>query len=237
MPIRTYSQTHSDTLTSLFFLPPVNGSTPHFVTASTDSLIVLFNPAESDEDDAVLSVVNTGGPINHIAPSQYPNEGSTVDSAIHVWCVSHDEKLSLHSLGAETAAAQVDVREALGVDYTVALVPGDKEHVTVMAGANKADVPFVVVARFSSSLPGELEELLRLEGAHSDEVVRGCWVNGDEVDGAPGAVTVGEDSTVRLWKNGEGKDIAMGERVEHQRDGRRMKKKSRKSESGRFKPY
>ncbi|KAL9052385.1 MAG: hypothetical protein Q9162_005415 [Coniocarpon cinnabarinum] len=256
-PIRNYSQSHSDTITCLAFIPPIqrNGEiTERFLSASTDGLVQVFDVNEADEDEAVSVTVNTGGPVNHVLPVVVFGQG------VGVWSMSQDERLGFDWLEDEATGGieGIDVREALSVDYTIGLRPvGTRdEHggVVVLAGRNKTEegAPCIVAAKFGRGQEAVQSELmLRLEGGHGEEVIRDLWVNDAVWEGefeGLAAVSVGEDGMVKLWSTHDetgvrqGEDVNMGDIEERNDDegvaSREKKhKKDKVAKGDRFAPY
>lgn len=61
-PVHTYSESHSDDVTSLSFHPSSSHS-EILLSGSTDGLLCTYDTRIADEDDAVLSVGNTGASL------------------------------------------------------------------------------------------------------------------------------------------------------------------------------
>lgn len=120
-PLRTYTDSHNDTITTLHF-HPTRPST--LLSAATDGLVSLFNASHADEDDAIIQVLNHYSAVQHA--------GFATDN--EVYAVSSDEQLSVYGLREEDepegdervlpATVLGDVRPTLGVAYVVGVVYG-----------------------------------------------------------------------------------------------------------------
>ena len=159
---------------------------------------------------------------------------------------------------------QIDVREALGVDYTIALRPSpDTGAVAVFAGANKPETvtePTLTVAKVTTDKSGSIhsvDKMWEFNGAHGDEVIRDVWtrpqllngmkkVSKEELAGMI-AVTVGEDGTIRTWMRDDGSRTIAGqyvklEPIDMDNMGQKYKRRPKVPPGGskgdkRFKPY
>lgn len=136
-PVLAVTESHTDTITHLAFhvsSPPTHtnveqaSKTPiavHLISSSTDGLITVFDPSIPDEDDSVMTVLNNRNAIQHF--QDFPQEGHGLIQSGHICTISHDEKMSIHSVAhheseTETSDPQtVDLRGHLKCDYVIGL--------------------------------------------------------------------------------------------------------------------
>lgn len=116
-----------------------------FLSGSTDGLVNIYDTTITDEDDALVQVINHGS-VHHA--------GFLNDKAIYA--LSHDEVFSIHPATNPDEQSQDpepvqfgDVREPLGCEYVAQLCMGSQGQPHLAVG-NKAYVipPFVVFFRF-----------------------------------------------------------------------------------------
>ena len=170
-PQVAYGDSHNDTLTTLIFLRQQSESPPHLLSAGTDGLITLFNTAEQDEDDAVITVLNMQSAVSHVLPVwQAPENQHPVclkiedDPSTGVCAISCDERLAFSSLSENSQANEMDranfgydIWAELDVDYAISLKEatllgeGQQEGAVLCAGVNKPSNPL-------SMIEGESEE-------------------------------------------------------------------------------
>lgn len=86
-PLRRHVETHSDDVTAVHFSRA--GSTEVLLSASTDGLLAISNPNESDEDEAGLQVQNWGCSVSKAGWIHGPSSGP------RVWASSDMETLSI----------------------------------------------------------------------------------------------------------------------------------------------
>ena len=117
-PLRSYVESHTDTITQLAFHP----SQPQkLLSGATDGLVSIFDTTIEDEDDALVQVLNHYGAI-HCAGFLNAEE---------VYAVSSDEQLSVYTLSKPTDAEDAtlpvtafgDVREQLKSSYVIDIFP------------------------------------------------------------------------------------------------------------------
>lgn len=117
-PVQAYVESHNDTVTQVAFHPTQQQT---LLSGATDGLVSIFDTTISDEDDALVQVLNHYGAV-HCAGFLNAEE---------VYAVSTDEQLSVYTLSkptdAEDATLSVtafgDVREQLKSSYVVDLFP------------------------------------------------------------------------------------------------------------------
>lgn len=86
-PLRRHVETHSDDVTAVHFSH--SGSTEVLLSASTDGLLAISNPNESDEDEAGIQMQNWGCSVSRAGWINGPSSGP------RVWASSDMETLSI----------------------------------------------------------------------------------------------------------------------------------------------
>jgi len=113
-PIRSYIDSHTDTVTSLQRHP----SHPSLLlSSSTDGLINIFDTSQAEEEDALYQVINHRSAIAH-AGFMYPST--------NIYALGTDETVSFYALQSQEEEEEEpspkvwgDVREGLGCEYLV----------------------------------------------------------------------------------------------------------------------
>ena len=107
----------------LHFLP---SSPSTLLSASTDGLVNIFNTSISDEDDALIQIINHGSAVHH----------ANFLSEAEIFALSSDEQLSVYRR-TESSDAEVDdddvppaltfgdVRPTLGCEYVADVTPAE----------------------------------------------------------------------------------------------------------------
>jgi len=90
-PLYKHSSTHSDDITTISFYPVV--SSPLTLSGSSDDLLTISNPTETDEDEAMLHVRPWGTSI--FQEDWYSSIANV--SSFGVWAASDMETFSLLS--------------------------------------------------------------------------------------------------------------------------------------------
>jgi WD40 repeat protein len=193
-----YAQSHTDTITELGFLPTNGKNAGIIFSGSTDGLINVYNSSESDEDEAVLQVINHKSAIHHA--------GLVGDD---IYALGTDETLSFYRQQISDVELEVpqpvhlgDVRERLDCNYIIGIVQTYPE-ASILAAGNYSEHPRVDLAPLVKNGPAlslewtpDLNEQIRLAGGHGQEVVRDVVV----LPIQSVAFTCGEDGMVRVWK-------------------------------------
>ncbi|GLA02846.1 hypothetical protein AnigIFM60653_002416 [Aspergillus niger] len=216
-----YVESHNDDVTELQYHPT---NPTLFLSGSTDGLVNIYNTTITDEDEALVQVINHGS-VHHA--------GFLSNNTIYA--LSHDEVFSVHPATDPDDAAQEpspiqfgDLRQPLGCEYIAQVCVGSQG--AYVAGGNKKENRLDLIPLVSEpSWRFDQENLWRLPGAHGEEVVRSVYLD----EKSHSVFTCGEDGVVRAWKpEGEGQG---GAQAEEAAKGSRKEKKNR--EKGRFKPY
>jgi WD40 repeat protein len=183
-PMRSYVESHTDTLTQLAFHP----AQPNFLlSGSTDGLISLFDCSIQEEEDALQQVVNPRSAV-HCAGFLGEKE---------VYVVTTDEHFSILPIGEDTGNGAItvrnfgDVRERLQCMYVVDLII--EQQPILVCGHNVNQTLSLV--QLESSNGWDFGPVIDLPGAHGEEVVRDIIILGTEKK----ALSCGEDGQVKLW--------------------------------------
>jgi WD40 repeat protein len=200
-PKLSYTESHTDTITELRFLPYPNSTSSNvLLSGSTDGLVTVFDTTKTDEEDAVLQVINHGSAVHHTG---------LVGSDIYA--LGTDETLSFYAQqNQDDEAAEPephhlgDLRQLLGCDYVMKI----RNHPTMpmiaigshSEGAGSQNMKLVPLNNPQGSTRPtwqvDAENAICLEGGHGEELVRDYLVDDDG-----GVVwTAGEDGVVRAWK-------------------------------------
>ncbi|KAI5299340.1 hypothetical protein KEM55_002275 [Ascosphaera atra] len=197
--LMSYTESHNDDITELKFSP----FNPRLLlSGSTDELINIYDTSQSDEEEALKQVINHGSV--HRAGFLSPNA---------VYAFSHTEHFGVYPLNAfargevqtleqgEKAVEEPspikfgDVRGQLRCNYVAQVVEGLGGFFvgSGMPGQERFDLMPLVSEptwRFDE------KNVIRLPGAHGDEVVRDVYVDVE----AQSVITCGEDGYVRTWR-------------------------------------
>lgn len=139
-PLRSYIDSHTDTVTSLQLHPTLPTL---LLSSSTDGLVNIFDISQAEEDDALYQVINHGSAIAH-AGFMYPSTD--------IYALGTDETMSFYALQSQKEEEEEpapksfgDVREPLGCEYVAKMhwvgsqpfiVAGKHRHVTFIASYN-----------------------------------------------------------------------------------------------------
>ncbi|KAF2720475.1 WD40 repeat-like protein [Polychaeton citri CBS 116435] len=228
VPVRQYTESHTDSITQLSFHP----SQPDLLlSGSTDGLISIFDTTQSEEEDALVQVLNPRSAV-HCA-------GFFGTDAVYV--LSTDEQLWIYGLDpkgttAEDEALPIleagDVRGKLGCMYVVDMLfvndekqQQQQQQPVLVHGHNENKT--LEIVQVVSSQGFDLGERIGLPGAHGEEVVRDLMILGTECGRR--AISCGEDGFVRLW------DLGGGSGEGSAKQSRKQSRKEKKAD--RYTPY
>ncbi|CAD0032114.1 unnamed protein product [Aureobasidium pullulans] len=208
-PLQAYVESHNDTVTQVAFHPTQQQT---LLSGATDGLVSIFDTTISDEDDALVQVLNHYGAV-HCAGFLNAEE---------VYAVSTDEQLSVYTLSKPTDAEDAtlpvtafgDVREQLKSSYVVDLFPNSPSAYIATGDTSSSRLTLVPL---NPSWSFDMSGTMNFPGAHGDEIVRDFLI----------------DNHVRLWAQEAQSQPAEADAMEV--DGRKKKRKDKKKD--RFKPY
>lgn len=193
VPVRNYTESHTDTITQLAFHP----TQPNLLlSGSTDGLVSIFDVNVEDEDDALQRVLNPRSAV-HCAGFLSPTE---------VYVATTDECLSIYSLAESDSPSAMefgDVREKVDCMYIIDIVNGPQP---AMAYGHNFNQTLSIVELDVSRLYS-FGAKINLPGAHGEEVVRDLMILGKEKK----AMSCGEDGQVKVWELASGLSPAQNE--------------------------
>ncbi|KEY79300.1 hypothetical protein WD repeat protein [Aspergillus fumigatus] len=210
------------------------------VEMETDGLVNIYDTTITDEDDALVQVINHGS-VHHAG---FLGERT-------IYALSHDEDFSVHPATDPDEQAEEpkpiqfgDLRQPLKCEYIAQLCTGSQS--AYIAAGHKLDKRLDLVPLIPDPWRFDQANLWRLPGAHGEEVVRSIYVD-EQVcllyscfkinPDSPflqghSVFTGGEDGFVRAWKPVD-EDETQGEYS----SAKPSRPKEKKREKERFKPY
>ncbi|RDW90070.1 WD repeat protein [Aspergillus mulundensis] len=216
-PRLEYVESHNDDVTELQYHPTRHNI---LLSGSTDGLVNIYNTTITDEDEALVQVINHGS-VHHAG---FINERT-------IYALSHDETFAIHPATDPDEEAQEpepiqfgDIRQPLSCEYIAQLCIGSQG--PYIAAGHKIDKRLDLIPLVPTpSWRFDEQSLWRLPGGHGEEVVRSVYV--DEQNQS--VFTCGEDGFVRTWKpeTEQGQDNP----VETPRKEKKTKEKAR------YRPY
>jgi WD40 repeat protein len=189
MPVRTYEESHTDTVTQLAFHPTHENL---LLSGSTDGLVSIFDVEQAEEEDALQQVLNPRSAV-HCA-------GFIAEDQVYV--VSTDEQYSIHTLAKTLAEDEQvpppiefgDMRERLKCTYVIDVLLQSDGPPLMAHGHTESGT--LALTSMGNPKSWELGQSISLAGAHGEEIVRDVLL----ADGR--AYTCGEDGTVKVWSLG-----------------------------------
>ncbi|KAJ0420482.1 WD40-repeat-containing domain protein [Aspergillus carlsbadensis] len=187
-PHLQYVESHNDDVTELQYHPTRHNI---LLSGSTDGLVNIYDTTITDEDEALVQVINHGS-VHHAG---FINEKT-------IYALSHDEDFSIHPATNPDDPTQEpdpvqfgDLRQPLGCEYIAQVCVGSQG--PYIAAGNKIDKRLDLIPLVPTpSWRFDEQNVWRLPGGHGEEVVRSVYV--DEQNQS--VFTCGEDGFVRAWK-------------------------------------
>lgn len=176
-PILSLVESHTDTVTSLELHPNLPTL---LLSASTDGLVNIFDCSKPDEEDALYQV------INH--RSAVAQAGFMLPST-DIYTFGTDETMGFYALQSQNEEEEEptpklfgDVRESLGCDYLAKMHwVGDDAYIAAGKHSDGHYLDLIPIEKSPSGTPlqyqYDLEMRIRLEGAHSEEIVRDVFTD------------------------------------------------------------
>ncbi|OJI96985.1 hypothetical protein ASPVEDRAFT_78730 [Aspergillus versicolor CBS 583.65] len=219
-PHLQYVESHNDDVTELQYHPNRHNI---LLSGSTDGLVNIYDTTVTDEDEALVQVINHGS-VHHAG---FINERT-------IYALSHDESFAIHPATDPDDQAQEpepiqfgDLRQPLHCEYIAQVCVGSQA--PYIAAGNKIDKRLDLIPLAPApSWRFDEQNLWRLPGGHGEEVVRSVYVDGQNQS----VFTCGEDGFVRAWKPEAEQDVE----GDTQMNAPKPKEKKAK-EKTRFKPY
>mmetsp|Transcript_38015 Transcript_38015/g.63094 ORF Transcript_38015/g.63094 Transcript_38015/m.63094 type:complete len:384 (+) Transcript_38015:24-1175(+) len=208
-PFRVYTESFSEdaTVTKVRF-----SAKDRLITGSEDGLVCILDTSIADEDDALISVINTEQPIRDL--------GFFGDANEYVWTVTNIETLALVDLGKEEMISTFDsVRETLSeeptkrsrssddsaldslkrprpqIDYVLGChYDASSQRLFCLAGSSEG---IVVIGHVNKR---EIQLCTTLKKGHTDIVRSFSW-HAKRVGSEQMIVTGGEDGRLVVWSD------------------------------------
>lgn len=223
-PLISYTESHSEDVTSLCWHPSNN----LLLSGGGDGIVNLFDTTISDEDDAVLQVLNHGASV-HVAQFLGKNE---------VMCISHMETASLYRLSyAQENAPRDEVKEygdlrsRLSTDYCISMDTGTNPRLYCASN----DGTFSTIPFDALSLDFRPADRLDATGCGTEVIRSVCRVSNALTHGAEVVYTASEDGILRAF--GSASALMADEQKLQRRKERRESKLAERREKKRFEPY
>ncbi|KAL1962535.1 hypothetical protein VTN77DRAFT_9410 [Rasamsonia byssochlamydoides] len=231
-------ESHNDDVTELQFHPTRDNV---LLSGSTDGLVNIYDTTVTDEDDALLQVINHGS----IHRAGFLSEKA-------VYALSHDEVFSIHPItdpdsnNAEKDPSPIqfgDLRQPLKCEYVVQTLANNQGIFLAAGNATEKRLDLFPIIS-NPKWQFDHSNIWRLPGAHGEEIVRTVYLD----EQSRTIFTGGEDGFVRAWKPKEAEtestEVGGDREMREQRDqgatpvkpGPRKEKKKHKEEK-RYKPY
>jgi WD repeat-containing protein 89 len=204
----TYSESHTDTITELRFLPYPSSSSTVLMSGSTDGLVNIFNTTVAEEEDAILQVINNTSAIHHT--------GLIGDD---IYALGTEETLSFYAQQNPNLEQKDpdpfllgDIREQWSCEYAIKI--HNHMHTPLLAVGSHTDVQNLKFLGLKRAPKEESptpkwtstdEGGFILNGGHGTELVRDFFVATD----SKVVFTCGEDGVVKQWTDHDAVDIEM----------------------------
>ncbi|KAI9369740.1 WD40-repeat-containing domain protein [Aspergillus egyptiacus] len=168
-PHLQYVESHNDDVTELQYHPTRHNI---LLSGSTDGLVNIYDTTVTDEDEALVQVINHGS-VHHAG---FLNEQT-------IYALSHDEVFSVHPVTSPDEQTEEpnpvqfgDLRQPLQCEYVAQLCIGSQG--PYIAAGNKIDKRLDLIPLIPTpSWHFDEQNLWRLSGGHGEEVVRSVYVD------------------------------------------------------------
>jgi WD repeat-containing protein 89 len=216
--LRTYSESHTDTITELQFLPYPAGGSRTLLSGSTDGLVNVFDLTQEEEDDAILQVINHRSATHHT--------GLIGDD---IYALGTDETLSFYVQQSPEEDFQEpdpyalgDIRERLSCEYAIKIWNDNTPLLAVGIHSENPAMKLIPLIRSTDSASPKwvptIDSRIELAGGHGEDIIRDYYVDTD----ARVIYTCGEDGTIRQWRDHEIQDVEMGGSTPVKRKGEKL---------------
>ncbi|KAK9462332.1 WD40-repeat-containing domain protein [Lipomyces oligophaga] len=191
VPARSYLDSHNDDVTAVAFHPSVRHC---LLSGSTDGLITRYDSGISDEDDAVMQVINHGSSIHLAGFLDDHEDANAMYAASHMETVAFYKYTNKEEEDEDPDPSKVpmelgDVRQIWDCDYIIDISPNQGY---VAVGSN-SKLQFSLLQMNASSI--DPYNRITFDKAHGEEIVRTIMV--DKISGY--IASGGEDGRVNLW--------------------------------------
>ncbi|KAI9279292.1 WD40-repeat-containing domain protein [Sporodiniella umbellata] len=179
--LHVFNESHSEDITEIKSHPTLPAQ---FISSSVDGLINNYDVTEFDEEEALISVVNSGSSVN--------KAGYFGPSAEYLYCITSIETFSLYTLEGDVICDYGDIRN-IGLTQADYAIDCSYDPTTsrfyLITGSNTGTVDFFHVN------VGQLQHCQQLKTGHSD-VVRSLFWNHP----TQSILTGGEDGKLCAWQ-------------------------------------
>ncbi|KAG2237484.1 WD40-repeat-containing domain protein [Thamnidium elegans] len=176
-----FTDSHGDDVTEVQCHPTTPGQ---FLSCSTDGMINNYEVTKFDEEEEMISAVNSGSSVN--------KAGYFGPNAEYIYCMTHIETFSLHTLEGDTICDYGDIRN-IGLTQVNYAIDCNYDPISqrfyLITGSNTGTVDF-----FHVNI-GQLQHCQQLQGGHTD-VVRSLYWN----HATQSILTGGEDGRLCAWQ-------------------------------------
>ncbi|KAL0080617.1 WD40-repeat-containing domain protein [Phycomyces blakesleeanus] len=178
-----FVESHGDDVTEIQCHPTFPAQ---FISCSTDGLVNHYDVTEFDEEEALLSVVNSGSSVN--------KAGYFGPNAEYLYYLTHQETFSLYTLEGDLIFDYGDIRSlsVASIDYAIdCSYDPTSQRFYLVTGNNEGEVN-----TFHVNI-GQLQlcQSLKAQGAHTDIVRSLCWNHSTQ-----SIITGGEDGRMCAWQ-------------------------------------
>lgn len=220
MRIRWQSSENSDDVTALQYHPSHDD---RLLSGGDDGLVSIFDTSIQDEMDSLIQAF-AHGPVH--------KAGFLCDTKIYA--LSADQQFSIQPVespdsdGPNIIQPVVfgDLRPVAECDYVIDVLP-NTPHPYVVTGSHLCDphIDFIPLVA-NPELTFDADNIIRLQGAHGEEIVRSICLGGSDET----IFTGGEDGCVKGF-------VSAGTSIESSSQPASSLRKGKKGEGRRFKPY
>lgn len=236
-PIRSYVESHTDTVTSLQLHP---AHPTLLLSSSTDGLINIFDTSIADEDDALYQVINHRSAIAH-AGFMYPSTD--------IYALGTDETASFYALQSQKEEEEEpspkvwgDIREGLGCEYLVDMHWMGRQPYVAAGKHSEQKLDLIPITKGNNGpldYSFDIQGRIQMPEAHGEEIVRDLFTDTH----ARTTYTCGEDGSIRAWKSSADEVMDVDQEAEptkkekKDKDRKDKRRDKKEKEKARFKPY
>ncbi|KAI8343397.1 WD40-repeat-containing domain protein [Chlamydoabsidia padenii] len=179
--IHKFEESHGDDVTEIQCHPTLPSQ---LISCSTDGLINSYDVTDFDEEEALLAVVNSGSSVN--------KTGYFGPNAEYLFCLTHLETFSLHTLEGDLLCDYGQLKQLDGVDFAIDCnYDSNSQRLYLETGSNSGSISIFHVNIDEL----QLCQTLQAQGGHTD-VVRSLYWN----HGTQSILTGGEDGIMCAWQ-------------------------------------
>ncbi|SAL99228.1 hypothetical protein [Absidia glauca] len=179
--IHKFEESHGDDVTEIQCHPTLPSQ---LISSSTDGLINSYDVTDFDEEEALLAVVNSGSSVN--------KTGYFGPSAEYLFCLTHLETFSLHTIEGDLLCDYGQLKQLDGVDFAIDCnYDPNSQRLYLETGSNSGSIGIFHVNIDEL----QLCQVLQAQGGHTD-VVRSLYWN----HATQSILSGGEDGIMCAWQ-------------------------------------